>query len=157
MILLSILFCLVLHYIPVGEGFAFARPAWLVLLIIYWGHMMPSRFGIWTSAAIGIYMDVLVGTGLGTYMCVLTVVSYLTYLLHRRIRVFSGPQQMLVVGVLVGIYLLLLRMFENLSGEPAPSNLWYWLPVISSVLIWPWFFVIIDSLRRRYLIAESHI
>lgn len=157
LILLSIFICLILHYLPMGETFSFARPAWMVLLIIYWGHVLPSRFGIWSSAIIGLYLDVMLSSAFGVYACALTVVAYLTHLLHRRIRVFSSPQQMLVVSVFVGIYLIILRLLENFSGTPAPFVLWYWLPVLTSVLVWPWFFVILESLRRRYLIAESNI
>ena len=157
LILMSLCVCLALHYLPMGEALSFARPVWIAMFIIYWGHVTPGRFGIWLSFALGLYLDVLLTKPLGLHAFALVLLAFLCHVFHRRMRVFSTVQKMLVVAVFTGGYLLITHLLESFSLSGHIISMAYWTPILTSALVWPWFYLALDTLRRRFMGVDVHI
>lgn len=145
-------FCLAGVHLP--EQLESFRPEWVVLILLYWIIVMPYQIGVYTAATIGLLLDVFLGTALGQHMLSLSVVTYITYLLHKRIRIFPIWQQCLTIFLLVGIYQLINRMIQGLVGG-APIDISYYFPTFVSAFIWPWVYLVLRGLRRFYQVAES--
>ena len=79
-------------------------------------------------------------------------VALLSMLLHRRLRVFSQPQQAAVVFVLVAINQMVCQWVQNLEGAGA-GTLLFLLPAITSALLWPFALHSLRALRRRYRVT----
>ncbi len=127
---------LLFNVVPIGFQYAWLRPEWLVLLIVYWEIRMPADFGIGFAWMVGLVLDGFEGSLLGQHALAMAVVAYLTIILHRRLSLFSTGQQCVVLFVLVGVFQLLCHWVQNLSGVTTP-NLLFLVSCLSSALCWP--------------------
>lgn len=148
-ILLSFIVSLMLTIIPLPDMLQYLRPEWSALVLLYWCMALPQRIGVGVGWVAGLFLDVLKGALLGQHALGLAVVAYLTLQLHQRIRVYPLWQQALTVLMLLNLYQLLLVWFDGITGQPS-KGLAYWLPPLAGMLIWPWIFLLLRHLRRRY-------
>lgn len=138
-----------LAVVAMPGGLDFARPEWVALIVIYWVIAIPHRVGVIVAWVVGIFHDVLVGAVLGQSALGLSVIAYITFVLHMRIRVFPIWQQCLSIFLLVGVYLLVMLMVER-TVTTSHWTLWYWLPALSSAIAWPWIVLPLRRLRKSY-------
>jgi len=80
------------------------------------------------------------------------VTAYLAVELHPRIRVFPLLQQAVSVWVLLLVERLLSLWVMGAAGQPTPT-LWYWMPTFVGMLLWPWVFILLRDVRRRFAVA----
>ena len=148
-ILASFIIAFLLTTIPLPGWLADWRPAWVVMMVIYWCIVLPERVGVAIAWILGLLLDVYTGTLLGQNALGLAVIAYLTLRLHKQIRIFPPLQQ----SVLICFYLLLFQFFtlwvRGIIGVP-PQHWTFWAPVVSSMLLWPIFFVIMRNVRRKF-------
>ncbi len=149
-IILTMIAALLLTILPLPEWAAPWRPEWLALTLLYWVMALPKVVGITTAWILGIVMDLLTGTLLGQHALGLIVVSLITIHLHQQIRNFPLWQQSLVVAAIIAAYLGLMLWIEGIRGRD-PDTWLYWAPVLSSLLLWPWVFVLLREIRRKYV------
>lgn len=128
------------------------RPEWVTMVLIYWCMALPQRVGVGIGWLLGLLEDVLRGALLGQYALTLALVAYLTLVLHQRLRIYPLWQQSLVVLMLVALELMLVLWVQGIIGRP-PGSWAYWLPAITSALLWPWMFVILRDIRRQFRVT----
>ncbi|RRJ83708.1 rod shape-determining protein MreD [Aestuariirhabdus litorea] len=150
-ILLSFVAALLLAVIPLPGWGVLVRPEWVALVAIYWVLALPERIGVGWAWSAGLMLDVIQGTLLGQNALGMVVVAYIMMRLHRRMRMFPLPQQSLIVFVAIGLYQMVALWVRSVTGAVAP-DLSFLLPAISSAVIWPWLFLILRDLRRRFRI-----
>ena len=149
MILLSFCAALVLTVLPLPDWAQPFRPQWVTLALIYWALALPHRIGVGVGFLNGIALDVMTGTLLGQHALGLSIVAFATVKLHQRVRVFPLWQQSLMVLVLLVVeHLLALWVTGAVKGQP-PGLLYWAAPPVGAVL-WPWVFVVLRDLRRRF-------
>lgn len=128
------------------------RPEWTVLVLIYWCLALPHRVSVGYGWLVGLCVDVLSGALLGQHALGFAVIAYLVVKLHQRLRVFPIWQQALSVMVFVALEQLLVLWVQGMIGMARES--WtYWLPSIVSGLLWPWMFLLLRRLRRRFRVS----
>lgn len=149
LILLSFVLALALSVWPLPEWAMPGRPEWVALMVIFWVMILPHRVGIASAFVCGVLLDGLVGSVFGLHALALTLIAFLTYRLHSRVRVFPLAQQTLAVLILVGLYQLICRLIQG-AIDPVPITLVYWLPTLTSAFIWPWMYWFLNGLRLRY-------
>ena len=148
-IFFSFIAALMLTLIPLPEWAAYLRPEWVSLVLIYWCMALPERVGVGIGWIAGLFLDVIHGAVMGQYAMALALVAYFTLSLHQRLRVFPLLQQMFVILLLLLFQQLIVIWIKGFIGE-SPDSLRYWLPSLTSMLLWPWLFVILRDLRRKY-------
>lgn len=148
-ILVVFLTALGLTVMPLPEWAKDFRPQWVPLALIYWCLALPQRVGMGTAWSLGILEDVITGTLLGQHALGLSLVAFLTLRLHQRIRIFPLWQQSITVLVLLLVERLLSLWVIGATGQPTPS-LWYWAPTLVGMLLWPWVFIVLRDIRRRF-------
>ena len=147
-IFLTVLVGLGLVMMPLPDWMDTARPAWLVMIMIYWCIALPNRVGVVAAWFMGLLLDVGSSTLLGQNALAFTIVAYLAIRLHQRIRLFPIPQQALSVLILVALYQMINLWIKGSIGQSSQS--WsYWLPALSSMLFWPLVYLTLRNLRRR--------
>jgi rod shape-determining protein MreD len=151
-IALSIIVSLLLTVLPLPEWIRVYRPQWYTLVLIYWTMATPQRVGVGVGWLTGISVDVITGTLLGQHALSLSLIAFITHKMHQRIRLFPLWQQSLTVLVLLLIEKLLQLWVMGAVGQPAPSLL-YWAPPLVGMLLWPWLFIILRDLRRRFQVS----
>ena len=151
-IAISIGVALILTALPT-PGWAVAwRPAWVALVLIYWCMAIPERVGVGIGWLLGLVLDIHMGTLLGQHALGLSVMAYITHYLHQRVRVLPLWQQGMTVFGLVLVYNTLTLWINGVQGRPVELNAYWGSPLVSMIL-WPWIFVILRDVRRRFRVA----
>jgi rod shape-determining protein MreD len=146
----SFLAALVLTILPWPVWTEQFRPDWIAMVLIYWCMALPQRVGVGTGFLAGLTLDVLYGSILGENALAKTVIAFLTVRFHLQLRMFPRWQQAVVVLLLVAGNHLLVLWIKTLAGT-APGTWNFLTPGIVSMLLWPWLFVILRDLRRRFV------
>ena len=151
-ILLSFLVALMLTALPMPAWAALWRPAWVALVLIYWCMAAPAYAGVVMAWALGLFLDVLVGSLLGQHALALAIVAFVAHRFHRQVRVLPIWQQGVSVFGLVFIYQALILWITGIQGMPILAAA-YWSSPLVSMLLWPWIYIVLRDVRRRYPVA----
>lgn len=151
-IVVSFVLAFMLTTVPLPEVVRDLRPAWVTLVLVYWCLALPERVGVAAGWFAGLFQDAMVGTLLGQHALGLSLVAFFAVKLHQRLRVIPLWQQAVSVLVLVLLERGLSLWIRGILGVPGH---WYqalW-PALVSALLWPWVFIILRDLRRRFRVA----
>lgn len=148
-ILFSFIVAFMLTAMPLPAWALNWRPAWVTLVLIYWCLALPHRVSIGVAWVSGLFLDVQQGTVFGQHALALTIIAYIISTQHQRIRVFPLTQQALLVGILLLLSQLLALWIRTMMGF-TPQHWTYWMPALTSMLIWPWLFIILRDSRRKF-------
>lgn len=149
---LSIMIALMLTILPLPLWAAWFRPEWLVLVVMYWIIALPNRLNLGVAWCLGLLLDALSGTILGEHAMAMIMVAYTAVKQHRRIRTANIWQQSFTMGMLIALFQAVIFLIQAIMGQ-VPSSPLYWLPTITSMLFWPWIFIILRDWRRRFKIT----
>jgi len=98
------------------------------------------------------WLDLLRAGLLGENALSFSLIAYVTHHLYQRVRVFPMWQQALSVMVLIIMHQMLILWVKGITG--LASHSWtYWLPSLTSMLIWPLIFTLLRFLRRHFKLA----
>lgn len=148
-ILLTLLMGLVLSVMPMSAGLQPWRPEWALMILLYWVMALPYRVNIGTCFIVGLAMDVLLGSNLGIHAAAYSFVGYVFANHYKRIRHFSLSQQALFVLLLVMVERSIVYLVEYYVNNATMQSS-YFLPAVSSAIIWPWLFLLLRKIRRRF-------
>ncbi len=134
--MLSLLVAFVLTILPIPEKWSLWRPEWLALTLMHWGLLAPKKSSLLLAWFLGLLLDVIQGTVLGQHAFGLMLVLFITLRMRPRILKDSLFQQLFLLFISLGSYLLINLWILGITGNTPPG--WsYWLTVISSLLVWP--------------------
>jgi rod shape-determining protein MreD len=150
LIQLSLLTGIALAIFPLPDWIETMRPDWVALILIYWCVALPSRTRFSYAFFYGLLLDIATGTLLGQHALGLIIVSFAILKNHARLRLFPLVQQsILVLLLLIFKQLVFLWIYGITNSEP--GSLWiYFLPSITSSILWPWVFIFMDNIQRRF-------
>lgn len=151
-ILITFFVALLLTVLPLPEWARLYRPQWYTLALIYWTMATPQRVGVGVGWLIGITVDVTTGTLLGQHALALSIIAFITHKMHQRVRLFPIWQQSLTVLVLLLLEKLLELWVMGAVSQPVPT-LMFWVPPLVGMLLWPWVFIILRDLRRKFQVS----
>lgn len=141
---LSLFLAFVLAVLPLPQGLSYWRPEFVTIVLVFWVLNAPNIVGIWFAFFVGLLLDVLFASTFGVHTLVLSLVAWLARLSWRWVAVFSVWQTSGLVLGLVLASLVVKRVLLGLVAVPPDSAL-YWLPALTSALVWP---SVMVSLRR---------
>lgn len=152
----SFFIALLLEILPLPSWIIWIRPEWSVLVLVFWLLALPNKIGITIAFFLGLFMDLLTGTLLGQHALIFVMIAYFMIRFCLQIRQFSIWQQSLMIFSLVFLY----QTFEFwiwgiLSG--AIANWFYWLPCVTSALLWPWANPLLKRYQIRYNIGGHYL
>ncbi len=151
-IALSVAVALVLTIIPLPEWGEALRPAWVALVVFYWVLALPERFNVGWAWLIGLLLDALTGSLLGTHALALLLVAVLANRWHLKMRMYPPWQQSLGVGLALVLYSVLLFWIGGIAGHLTRPVVRF-VPVAVSALIWPWVYAVLRHVRQRFIPA----
>lgn len=152
LIVLSFMAAIMLTALPLPDWAVNWRPAWVALVLIYWCMAVPERVGIATGWFLGLILDVQFGTLLGQHALGLVVIAFLTLNSYQRIRVYPLAQQAVLICFYLLLYELIMLLITGYLGT-GTRDWTYWMPAITSMLLWPWLFIVLRDLRRKHYIS----
>lgn len=143
----SILIAYLLTILPMPAWAENPRPAWVLMVLVYWCLATPHILGVSVAWVVGLILDVLTGSLLGLHALTCALSAYLALLNYQRVRMAPLVQQALFVGSLVLIEKVV--VFAIMAAASRPNLDWrFLLAVPVSMAIWPWVFLILRDLRR---------
>ncbi len=151
-ILITFAVAFMLNLLPLPPWLDRFQPDWMALVLIYWCMALPNRVGVGTGWLLGLALDTAQGALLGQHALAMAVVAYLTIRTHQRVRVFPLWQQAPSVLMLLLVNHLLVAWVYGIIGYP-PRGFWYLAPALGGMLLWPWVFIVLRDLRRRFGVA----
>jgi len=151
MIMLTFLLALMLTIMPMPITVDAFRPDWVLIVTLYWSMALPNRVNVITAWVLGFILDVLLGSVLGVHAAAMAIAVYIAAVNYQKIRNFSLWQQALIIAVLSALYNLLTFWMEHLLTQ-VPFLVSYLYPVITSMIVWPWAFLLLRKVRRHFRI-----
>lgn len=150
-IIFSLFVAILLMLLPLPDFFHWYRPCFVLLTLIYWSLVISYRNGLMTAWFTGIILDLLTGSLLGEHAFALTLVCYFVAKLHLQLRMYPIMQQAFSVLIFVLFYQLIIYCIQGFQGDQL--NYQYWFASLTSMLIWPLFFIMMQSYRKRFRVA----
>jgi rod shape-determining protein MreD len=145
----SFLIAIILALLPISGTSSWLRPAWVVLVTLYWTIALPARVDIGWAWIIGLLLDGLYGTLLGEHALAFVLTVYLAGLIRRQLLNFSLELQTVVILVLLLIYQVIIYLIQGFAGQVI--NSWfYWLASFISALLWPVIFLVLRICKQRF-------
>lgn len=146
-IILTFIIAMMLMLMPLPDWAQAYRPEWLMLVLIYWCMALPNKVGIGIAWILGLCVDVIQGALLGQHAIGFAITAYIAIRFHQRVRNYPLHQQSLFVGMILLPYMSISLWILGILGED-PKSWLYWAPVVTSVLIWPWIYLVMRAIRR---------
>ena len=146
---LTLIVAFMLNVMPLPDWAREFRPDWVTLVLIYWAMALPARIGVTIAWLAGLLLDVSHGAILGQHALGLVLVSYIVHIQHQRIRVASLVQQAIVIFFLLLLKQLIVLWVSGIVGR-APDTWLYFMPSFIGALLWPWIYIILRDLRRKF-------
>ena len=151
-ILITFLISLLVTLIPLPEWAKPFRPQWYTLALIYWALACPERIGVGAGWLLGLIVDVMTESLPGQHAITLSFVAYIVIKLHTQIRVFPLWQQSVTVMALLFLEPLIATWAMGITHQPPPPPL-HWLTPLIGTLLWPWIYIIMRDVRRRFQVS----
>lgn len=146
-----LIFCIaiVLTILPLPNWYQRIKPEWMLLFVLYFSLLEPNRISIGMSWLSGIVIDILQNNVLGEHALIFTLVAYFLVKFNARINFFPFWNKFLIMLCLIVTDCLLRLWIERLTGNRI-SSIWYFLSALTTILLWPWVFNILQVRQRRH-------
>ncbi|HEY5020721.1 MAG TPA: rod shape-determining protein MreD [Steroidobacteraceae bacterium] len=135
-IFITVLLALFLSVVPVPGWFDAARPAFLVLTVLYWSIAVPRAGGLTLGWIAGLALDIFQGSILGQHALALSLVTYIAVREHQKIRSKPVFQQSLIIMGALFIYEFVVFAIDGWTGHVLYGPL-RWLQILTGALLWP--------------------
>lgn len=145
----SFALALMLSILPMPEWAGPYRPLWVLVTLIYWVVAVPERVGVGVAWFVGLFSDVLNDSLLGENALALALVAWMCLRQGPRLRVASLLRQLLTVALLVAAHQLVIVGVRMFTGN-MPQGASFWLPTLTSAVVWPWVLSLLRDLRHRF-------
>jgi rod shape-determining protein MreD len=135
LVVVSALVGLLLQTLPLPALIAPARPAVLVLVVIWWSLMAPRAGGLTLAFLAGLALDVFKGAVLGQFALATALVGYIAIRQHLLVRYRPPLELMLFAALLLTLWEVVLWMVDGWAGSSMRgATRWLHLPV--SAVCW---------------------
>ena len=148
-LVLSLVIALALTIFPLREEWVLWRPEWLALTIIHWGFVAPQKSSFILAWFFGLLLDAVHGSILGQHAFGFTIVLFMTLKMRPRILIDSFFQQFFIISIVLGTYLLVNLWILGITGNTPSSGWEYWLTVVSSLFVWPFYHYALHILHAK--------
>jgi rod shape-determining protein MreD len=92
------------------------------------------------------------GTVIGVHAFALSANVYILAANYQRVRNYTVWQQAMIICVLVTFYHLVLFWLQfSLTKVPFIFELMW--PAVTSMLLWPWLFLLLRKVRRQFILV----
>jgi len=148
-IYLSLFFAMCLNIAPWPNHVANLMPNWTLLVLMYWNIALPHKVSVGTGFVTGLFFDILTGVALGQNALIFSIASFLSHTLYSRLRNYLIWQQAIIILFFL-LSMQLLALWISQFSYHSDSTLLYWLPAVSSAIIWPLMFAFLRLVRRQF-------
>ncbi len=147
-IFVSVILAFLLLLMPLPDKLLLWRPEWIALTFIYWTLILPNKVSLFMAWFAGLFIDIIFGSILGQHAFTMTIVVFMSIRLLPRISKNILWHQYALIILVLGTYLLLNLWIMAATGNN-PATWRYWLPLLSSLIIWPFYSWVLKFFREK--------
>ncbi|OGT59302.1 MAG: rod shape-determining protein MreD [Gammaproteobacteria bacterium RIFCSPHIGHO2_12_FULL_42_10] len=151
LIAISFLIGIFLTIIPLPQWAIWIRPQWMFAILLFWVFTLPLQCGVGLAWIVGILMDLITGTPLGEQAVIFVLLTYFILKIHDYIAHFSLLQQTVLIAIFSFFNIVLQGLILGFVGRNTHIAL-HSLSAITTAIIWPWLFLILDKCQPRVFI-----
>lgn len=153
-IVASMFVAILITLIPLPEFLAAWKPEWVALTLIHWAVVMPKRSSLLVAWFCGLLIDSLFGSSsiLGQHALGFVIVTFFAVRFSERINPQAIWQQAFMIFVILTTYMLLNLWILGVTDK-SPSSWAYWLPLFSSIFVWPFWHGLLNHLHVQRKVA----
>ncbi|MBU0744798.1 MAG: rod shape-determining protein MreD, partial [Gammaproteobacteria bacterium] len=142
---------LVLMFLQLPLGLNWLGSLWVVLILLYWALMMPQYINVGAATCIGIFLDIVYNTTIGTHSLGLVFVVFCIIKFRQKILPLGFLKTALVIFCLISIYQILLFLIQVYTGNYC--DIWSILGgAMVSALVWPPLALLLFNCQRKFRI-----
>lgn len=149
----SFLIALIFSIFPLPIYLNLFRPELVLMVLFYWTLALPDKIGSFHALFLGLVLDLLLGSTIGLHALLLPLFSYFVAINFQKIRCFSMAKMTVLVGGAVFINKLALYLIASIQHDIV-LHLYYFVGVIVSMILWPWFFILMRVIRQNFKVGE---
>ncbi|MCX7120899.1 MAG: rod shape-determining protein MreD [Gammaproteobacteria bacterium] len=151
LIALSFVIGIFLTIMPLPHWAIWIRPQWVFAILLFWVITLPSNCGVALAWFIGILMDLITGTPLGEQAIIFVLLIYIILKIYSYIAHFALLQQAVLILIFSFFNIALEGFILGFVGHGTHIAL-HSLSALTTALIWPWLFLILDKFQPRVFI-----
>ena len=143
-IILSVIVASILMIYPLSYTLSGWRPAFMLMIVLYWVMCQPTWCGIWFAFGTGIFVDLLLDAPLGMNALSFVLITFVARFLTRERRIMTFSNLWIISGLGLLSHLCIIWLAQIMTGIQF-SFARHWQPLLTSILIWPMLYY---SLRK---------
>ncbi|MFT6791093.1 MAG: rod shape-determining protein MreD [Cellvibrionaceae bacterium] len=154
LIIISFLVAFLLSTVHFDYQWRWFRPEFAVLLLIYWSMFAPQHFGLISAWLVGLIMDLISLYPLGFHALGALLISYISFLVYRRISNYVFWHQAVWVFVLVATY----KLFSNWLGgffDKTIDSPVFLVSAVFSALLWPLLVALLNHVQTYFRLSND--
>jgi rod shape-determining protein MreD len=145
---LTLVFAILIDSISWSKHISLAIPDITPLILLYWVLALEKSNFLLTAVILGLFHDALYHTHLGTYSLIYAILIYPVLHLRLQIRNLTLLQISLLVAPWFALHQLLIWLLTTASNLSSESLLYFMSAIMIAVMLWPWLFLMLRSIRR---------
>ena len=140
---LTMLIAVLLNNLPVAEEWVAWKPDFVALALIHCALTIRQKSSLLMAFFMGLLTDALSSSLMGQFAFGYVLVMYFAVRLGLRMTPEAFIQQIALVFIVIGVFLLLNLWIRGITGH-VNEGLAYWSPLVSSMLVWPFYHWFLD-------------
>lgn len=135
-IVISVIVASVLSVYPLSYETSGWRPLFMLMVMLFWVLCQPTWCGIWFAFATGIFIDLLLDAPLGLNALSFIIIAFVARFLTRERRILTFANLWVITAIAILAHLMII-FFAQISTGVQFSFARHWIPMLTSVIIWP--------------------
>lgn len=149
---LTMLIAVLFNNLPLPEDWGQWKPDWVALALTHWALVLRQKSSLIMAFFMGLLTDGLTASLMGQFALGYVLVTYLAVRLQLRMTPEAFLQQMVLVFIVIGGFMLINLWILGATGHPDVGMV-YWLPLLSSLIVWPIFHGVLGYFHIQRKIA----
>lgn len=135
-IIFSVVIASILVVYPLSYNVAGWRPAFMLLVTLFWVLCQPQWCGMWFAFTMGIFTDLLLGAPLGINALSFVTISFFARYFIRERRVLTFTNLWIIVSLALFTHLIFMFFAQIMAGIHF-SFTRHWQTLGTSIFFWP--------------------
>lgn len=145
-IVISVILASILMVYPLSYTLSGWRPLFMLMVMLFWVLCQPTWCGIWFAFATGIFADLLLDAPLGLNALSFILIAFLARFLTRERRILTFSNLWIITAIAIVAHLMLI-FFAQILASVQFSFARHWIPVLTSILVWPVLYYMLKKWR----------
>ena len=139
------------------SGYAMTFSFIPLICILFWSLVLGRYFGPLQFFIIGIVTDLLMGTPIGSYLLLFTIIRYVSFKVREKFQIILFHENIIAATVLILVFYSLNSLFFFVYYSKFITSEHFLLNIVSTIFLYPAFAVFfnwiykITSLEKYYV------